>query len=169
LKGTKGLWLGYGGQAKELMGYADADGSMSEDRKAISGYAFMINSRAIPWSTKRQELISLSMTESEYIAATYVAKKALWLQAIISQLFSIQLDATTLFSNNQSTIALEHQYHACTKHIDIHFHFIRWIVKEGKIQLIYCPIEEMVAGTLTKVLPSTKVKNFAKELSLVPY
>ena len=38
---------------------------------------------------------------------------------------------TTLFSDNLSTISLtkDHQYHARTKHIDIHFHFIRWIMQ----------------------------------------
>ena len=168
LSGTKGLWLGYGGQVKELQGYADADGSMNEDRKAISGYAFMINGGAVSWSAKRQEIISLSTTESEYIAATYAAKEALWLRTLISQVFGIHLDATTLFSDNQSAIALtkEHQYHARTKHIDIRFHFIRWVIEDGKIWLIYCPTEEMVADALTKVLPSTKVKHFANELGL---
>ena len=52
LKGTRELWLGYGGKPKELLGYADADGSMSEDRKAISGYAFIINGSAVSWSAK---------------------------------------------------------------------------------------------------------------------
>ena len=127
LKGTKDLWLGYGGVTKELVGYADADGSMAEDRKAISGYAFMVNGGAVSWSAKRQQIISLSTTESEYIAATYAAKEALWLRQLILQLFGITLDATTLFSDNQSAIALtkEHQYHARTKHIDVRFHFIR--------------------------------------------
>jgi hypothetical protein len=169
LKGTRDLWLGYGGVTKEMVGYADADGSMGEDRKAISGYAFMINGGAVSWSAKRQEIISLSTTESEYIAATYAAKEALWLRQLILQIFGINLDATTLFSDNQSAIALtkEHQYHARTKHIDVRFHFIRWIVEEGKIRLIYCPTEEMVADILTKALPSTKVKHFARELGLV--
>ena len=27
----------------------------------------------------------------------------------------------------------EHQYHARTKHIDVCFHFIRWIVEDGKL------------------------------------
>ena len=142
---------------------------MAEDRKAISGYSFMINGGAVSWSAKRQQIISLSTTESEYIAATYAAKEALWLQQLILQLFGINLDATTLFSDNQLAIALtkEHQYHARTKHIDVHFHFIRWIVEEGKIRLIYCPTDEMVADILTKALPSTKVKHFAHELGLV--
>ena len=52
LKETRDLWLTYGGVAKALVGYADADGSMSEDRKVISGYAFLVNGGAISWSAK---------------------------------------------------------------------------------------------------------------------
>jgi hypothetical protein len=169
LKGSRELWLSYGGEGKVLEGYADADGSMMEDRRAISGYAFIINGGAVLWSAKKQEIVSLSTTESEYIAATYAAKEALWLRSLISQLFGKTLPATTLFSDNQSAIALtkEHQYHARTKHIDVRFHFIRWIVEEGKLRIIYCPTEDMVADVLTKALPSAKVKHFARELGLV--
>ena len=133
LKGTKDLWLSYGGKKRELIGYADADGNMAEDRHAISGYAFLLHGGAVSWSAKRQEIISLSTTESEYVAATYAAKEALWLRSLLSQTFDTNLEITTLFSDNQSAIALtqDHQYHARTKHIDIRFHFIRWIVENG--------------------------------------
>jgi hypothetical protein len=58
------------------------------------------------------------------------AKEALWLRSLVTQLFSLNLDATTLFSDNQSAIALtqDHQSHARTKEIDIQFHFICWII-----------------------------------------
>ena len=74
-----------------------------------------------------------------------------------------------LFSDNQSAIALtkDHQYYARTKHIDIRFHFIHWIVENSSLQLVYCPTNDMVADALTKALPSLKVKHFAKELGLV--
>jgi hypothetical protein len=169
LKGTRDLWLSYGNKVKELEGYADADGSMAEDRKAISGYIFLIHGGAVSWSAKRQEIISLSTTESEYVAAVYAAKEALWLRSLISQLFGINLETTTLFSDNQSAIALtkEHQYHARTKHIDIRFHFLRWIIEEGRLRLIYCPTDDKVADVFyTKALPSVKVKHFAMELGL---
>ena len=148
----------------------DADRSTNEDRKAISGHTFIVNGGAVSWSAKRQEIISLSTTESKYIASTYAAKEALWLCQIILQLFGVKLDTMTLFSENQSAIALtkEHQHHAHTKHIDVYFHFIRWIIEDGKLRLIYCPTEEMVAHILTKALVSTKVKHFASKLSLVP-
>jgi len=169
LKGTKGLWLSYGGQQKKLEGYADADGSMAEDRWAISGYAFIVNGGTVSWSAKCQEIVSLSTTESKYVAATSAAKEALWLRSLISQLFGTPPDTTTLFSDNQSAIALtkDHQYHARTKHIDIRFHFIHWIIEEGSLRLVFCPTANMAVDTLTKALPSPKVKHFAAELGLV--
>ena len=158
----------FGGIEKELVGYADADGSMNKDRHALSGYVFLVDGGAVSWSTKRQEIVSLSTTESEYVAATHATKEALWLRSLIGQIFGAFTDATTLFSDNQSAIALskDHQYHAHSKHIDVRFHFIHWIVEDGKIRLIYCPTGEMVADTLTKALPSPKVKHFTAELGL---
>lgn len=50
LKGTKDLWLSYGHAKIDLAGYADADGSMAEDRHAISGYAFIVHGGAVSWS-----------------------------------------------------------------------------------------------------------------------
>ena len=109
--------------------------NMAEDHHAISGYAFILHGGAISWLAKWQEIISLSTTESEYVAMTYAAKEALWLCSLLSQLFDTNLELTTLFSDNQSAIALtkDHQYHTHTKHIDIHFHFICWIIENGSL------------------------------------
>ena len=100
--------------------------------------------------------------------ATTHATKGLWLCSLISEIFSALQTPTTLFSDNQSAIALtkDHQYHARTEHIDIQYHFICWVVQEGSMRLVYCPTEEMVADALTKALPSAKVKHFANELGL---
>jgi hypothetical protein len=168
LAGTKDLWLTYGDSSAELEGYTDADGSMHEDRKAISGYAFLLDGGAVSWSSKKQEIIALSTTEAEYVATTHAAKEALWLRSLIGEIFGKFTGPTTLYGDNQGAIALarDHQYHARTNHIDIRFHFIRWIVAEGKLKLVYCPTEDMIADTLTKALPSTKVKHFAYSLGL---
>ena len=123
LNGSVDLELTYGREVQGLMGYTDADGSVNEDRKAISGYAFLINGGAVSWSSKKQEIISLSITEAEYVAAMHATKEALWLRNFIGQVFGDVLDPTTLYCDNQSAIALakDHQYHARTKHIDIRF------------------------------------------------
>ena len=168
LAGTRDLWLSYGETRRALEGYADADGSMNEDRRAISGYAFLIDGGAVSWSSKRQEIVSLSTTESEYVAVTHGMKEALWLRSLLSEVFEPITAPTTLFSDNQSAIALtrDHQYHARTKHIDVRYHFIRWVIEQGSLRLIYCPTDDMVADSLTKALPSAKVKHFAAGLGL---
>ena len=73
-----------------------------------------------------------------------------------------------LFCDNQSVIALtwDHQYHSHMKHIDVWYHFIWWVVKEGHVHLIYCPTQDMVANVFTKALPSAKAKHFAGCLGL---
>ncbi len=168
LAGTCDLWLSYGETRRTLEGYTDTDGSMAEDRHAITGYTFLIDSGAVSWSSKRQEIVSLLMTESKYVATMHSMKEALWLRSLLSEAFGSLTAATTLFSDNQAAIALtqDHQYHAHTKHIDVQYHFIRWVIEQGSLHLIYCPTDDMVADMLTKALPSAKVKHFATGLGL---
>ncbi|KAL4249089.1 Oomycete RxLR Effector [Pleurotus pulmonarius] len=168
LKGTRELWLTYGGGKKELVGYGNADGSMADDCYTISRYVFLLHSGMVLWSAKRQEIIALSTTEAEYVVTTHTAKEALWLCFLITQLFNMKLPPTTLFSDNQLAIALskDHQYHARTKHIDVQFHFICYTIEQGSLHLVYCLTDDMVADILTKALPSAKVKHFASELGL---
>jgi hypothetical protein len=80
----------------------------------------------------------LSTTESEYVAAMHSMKEALWLQSLLTEVFGSFADATTMFSDNQSTIALLHdyQYHVCTKHIDVCYHWICWVIKQGSVWLV---------------------------------
>jgi reverse transcriptase-like protein len=79
LAGTWDLTLTYGGECHNLTGYTDADGATEEHQHAISGYAFLIDGGAISWYSCKQELVTLSTAEAKYVAATHVAKEAIWL------------------------------------------------------------------------------------------
>jgi transposase InsO family protein len=168
LLGTKKLELVYGGERGGLTGYVDADGASQEHRRAISGYVFMVDGGAVSWSSKKQELVTLSTTEAEYVAQTHAAKEAIWLRRLITELYGPIETPTTLFSDSKSAIALasDGHYHARTKHIDIRYHFIRYIVDAGTIKLVYCSTNDMTADVLTKALPSVKAKHFASALGL---
>lgn len=168
LLGTKNLELVYGGERRGLEGYVDADGASQDHRRAISGYVFMLDGGAVSWSSKKQELVTLSTTEAEYVAQTHAAKEAVWLRGLLTELFSPMEGPTTLFSDSKSaiTLAQDGHYHARTKHIDIRYHFIRYIIEAGTIKLVYCSTDDMTADTLTKALPSTKAKHFANALGL---
>jgi hypothetical protein len=123
LKGTQDWKLVYGGGENQgLEGFADADGAMQEHRQAISRYVILINGGAVLWCSKKQELVTLSTTEAEYVAATHTAKELIWFQRLFGKVFRPLKHPVVLHSDNQSTIALTHsqgQFHAQTKHIDI--------------------------------------------------
>jgi len=169
LLGTKDWSLVYGGKTEDLQGFVNADGASQEHRRAISGYVFMLDGGAVSWTSKKQELITLSTTEAEYVAATHAAKEAMWLKELFGEIFGHTINKPiTIFGNNKSAITLAHngQYHSRTKHIDIRYHFIRYIIENGSIKLIYCPTDDQTADTLTKALPSTKAKHFATAMGL---
>ncbi len=168
LKGTRDFALVYGGEMMDLVGFVDADGASQEHRHAITGYMFMVDGGAVSWASKKQELVTLSTTEAEYVAATHAAKEAVWLRSLVAELFTAPMEPTTLYGDNQSAIALAQggQYHARTKHIDIWYHFICYIINAGSIKLIYCPTDDQTADVLTKALPSVKAKHFASAMGL---
>jgi hypothetical protein len=128
----------------------------------------MVDGGAVSWSSKKQELVTLSTTEAEYVAMTHAAKEALWLRTLFGEVFAPINKPTTIFGDNKSalTLATGGQYHPRTKHIDIRYHFIRYIIEAQSIKLIYCPTDEQTADLLTKALPSLKLKHFATEMGL---
>ena len=168
LSGTRELELTYGEEYHDLVGYTDADGASQEHRHAISGYTFILDAGAVSWSSRKQELVTLSTTEAEYVAATHASKEALWLRKLIHELFPSMARPTTLYCDNQAALKLieDDNYHARTKHIDVRYHFIRHIAKQGDIKTVYCPTDEMVGDILTKALPKWKVRFHSDLLGL---
>ncbi|KAL0391029.1 UNVERIFIED_CONTAM: Retrovirus-related Pol polyprotein from transposon RE1 [Sesamum calycinum] len=72
--------LGYGimfkkGEDYRLVGYCDANYAGDHDtRRSTTGYLFMLGFGAVSWCSKRQPMVSLSMTEAEYWAAAMAAQ-----------------------------------------------------------------------------------------------
>jgi hypothetical protein len=65
-----------------------------------------------------------------------------------------QVNATTIYADNQSCIALSHNptSHSRAKHIGIRHHFIRERIKNDEVDLLYCSTKDMVADVFTKPL-----------------
>ena len=169
LAGTKTHMLIYGNKHHNLTGYTDTNGASQMHRHAISGYTFFIDSGAVSWASKKQELITLSTAESEYIAATHAAKECIWLQRLMKPLFGPAPAPITLHCDNQAALHLANNdnYHAHTKHIDIRFHFICQTIANKQIIMIHCPTEDMVADILTKALPKYNTTIHVQNLGIM--
>ena len=65
-----------------------------------------------------------------------------------------QEDATVLLCDNQSCMAIAKNpvFHARTKHIEIQYHYVRELIEDGVVELVYCPTQENGADIFTKAL-----------------
>jgi hypothetical protein len=169
LNTTKDLWLTLGGKGNEnLIVFTDADWASQADRHSISGYTMKIGIGAVTWSSKKQPVIALSSTESEYIGQTHSLKEILWVREFLGELTTKFSCPTPLYSDNQGAIALakNNKFHARSKHIDICYHFIREAVENETVKLSYVPTAKSVADIFTKPLPAPKFTLFRSALGL---
>ena len=57
-------------------------------------------------------------------------------------------------------------FHARTKHIEVHQHYIREQVQKKEIELIYCSTEDQAADIFTKPLNKDKFVKFQDKLGV---
>ena len=171
LSGMKSLKLVLGGLHSTIIGYSDSDWASQIHCHSISGFAFFIGTGVVSWSSKKQPIITLSSTKAEYVALTHSSKDIIWSHKLLTEfsfIFVFKLP-TTLYCDNQGAIRLskDSMFHGCTKHIDIHFHFIWQTVSQNHITLLYCPTDDMIADTFTKSLAHFKFEKFCNLLGVL--
>ena len=117
---------------------------------------------------KKQHVVALLSTEAEYIAQMHVAKEALWLCSFLRELCSTPDDPLILNCNNQGviTLAKDNKFHACTKHIDVCYHFTHEAVEDGKVAVQYIPTGDNISNIFTKLLAKAKFQELTELLGL---
>ena len=87
-------------------GYCDADWASSfHDRRSVSRYVFMIGSKTISWSSKKQPTVALSSTEAEYRALANATCEAMWLKKLFRDL-NVKYNDFLMLSYSMSSIYL---------------------------------------------------------------
>jgi len=150
-----------------ITGYSDVDyASCRDTRRSVSGYVFLLNGCAISWLSKKQNSVSTSTTESEYMALATTARQALWYINGLSQLgFTIPVE---LKADNTSSINVAENpiNNPKTKHIDVSYHFTREHLIRKSFTLSYVPSGENLADIMTKGLPSVLHNRHTQGLGL---
>ena len=137
------------------MAYTDSDYAGDvDDRKSTSGYVFLLSDGAVSWSSKKQPVVTLSTTEAEFVAAASCVCQGVWMRRVLEKLGHSQGKCTTVLCDNSSTIKLSKNpvMHGRSKHIDVRFHFLRDLTREGVVELKHCVTQEQVADIMTKPL-----------------
>jgi hypothetical protein len=153
--------------------YADAAFADNSDRRSSSGYLFKLYGGPICWSATKQQTVTTSTTEAEFLALAD-ACKTVYAENRLFQSISLptgtNIAITTVYSDNRQTVRLLHQetikLSTKLKHVDIHQHWLRQEVQKGILQIKWVPTLEMVADGLTKVLPGQRFQRFMLQLGM---
>ncbi|KAJ9564972.1 hypothetical protein OSB04_000938 [Centaurea solstitialis] len=170
LKGTPNLGLWYSKDSGfDLTAYSDSDfAGCKIDRKSTTSGCHLLGGKLVSWTSKKQNSVSTSTVEAEYVAAGICCAQVLWLRNQLQD-YDIQLSKIPIYCDNTSAIAIANNpvLHSMTKHIEVRYHFIRDHVMNGDIELHFVPTEYQLADLFTKPLDVTRFNMLISELRML--
>jgi hypothetical protein len=79
----------------------------------------------VSWASKKQNSVTLSTAEVEYIVAGHCCAQLLWMSQTLRD-YGYKVSKVSLLCDNESAIRMADNpvKHSRTKHIDIRYHFL---------------------------------------------
>ncbi|KAI1524439.1 hypothetical protein PtrSN002B_010486 [Pyrenophora tritici-repentis] len=130
----------------------------------------MLYGMPIDWKATLQRSVTKSTTEAELLALSTAASE---LQAWNRLFKHIKLDlemVPTIYCDNLQTVGVvtkhEDKLFTRLRHVDVHQHWLRQEVADGRISVQWKPTNLMPADGLTKILVRQKHAEFVRQLGL---
>nr|GEZ25344.1 hypothetical protein [Tanacetum cinerariifolium] len=153
----------------DLTAYSDADHARCHlDRKSTYGSVQFLGEKLVCWSPKKQNCVSISTTESEYVAVSSCYAQVLWMRIQLTD-YGFFYDKVPIYYDSNSAIAISCSpvQHTRTKHIDVRYHFIKDHGEKGTIELYFIGTEYQLADLFTKSLPEARFKFLVEKLGMM--
>nr|GFB10754.1 retrovirus-related Pol polyprotein from transposon TNT 1-94 [Tanacetum cinerariifolium] len=124
--------------------------------------------KLVCWSSKKQNCMSISTTESEYVTVSGCCAQVLWMRTQLTD-YGFFYDKVPIYYDSKSAIAISCNpvQHTRTKHIDVRYHFIKDHVKKGTIELYFVGTKYQDADLFTKYLPEARFKFLVEKLGMM--
>ena len=138
-----------------MKAYSDSDFAGDADtRRSVSGYVIYLNDSPIAWRSKGQKSVTLSSTESEYVATSEVAMEIVYLARMMEFLEVHMEYPIIVYVDNIGAIYLATSAKTGnrTKHVDTRYHFVREYVENGLLKVAFVRSAENTANIMTKNL-----------------
>ena len=118
--------------------------------------------------SKKQNSVSLSTAEAEYIAAGSYYSKLLWIKKVLND-YEISQDTMIVYCDNSSAIDISKNpiQHSKTKHIEIRYHFIRDLIERKIVCLEYILTKRQNADIFTKPLDRSKFETLRQVIGVI--
>ncbi|KAI3772007.1 hypothetical protein L6452_03181 [Arctium lappa] len=170
LKGTPDLGLWYPNDSCfDLTAFTDADHAGCKlDRKSTYGSCQFIEDKLVSWTSKKQNSVSTSTVEAEYVAATSCCSQVLWMKTQLRD-FGYNYRRVPIYCDSKSIIAITSNpvQHSKTKHIDVCHHFIKDHVEKGDIEMHFVQTDFQLADLFTKPLDEKRFKFLISKLGML--
>lgn len=174
LKGTAENWLTLGGKSETQMNaYSDSDGMTTPGSKPIMGCLFRLGQSTIHWSSKRANLVTISVTEAEITALAYATSEAIYLKNFVNEVLQTSHSPTMIHCDNMSVLAIinseeEQNFTQRTRHFEYRKDFFIDRIKKRYISVKHVRTDDQLADILTKALSADKIKRFTSQMRLIP-
>ncbi|WVZ53082.1 hypothetical protein U9M48_004068 [Paspalum notatum var. saurae] len=170
LKHTPSIGLWYPkGASFELLGYSDLYfAGCRVKRKSTSRGCYLLGRSLVSWLSKKQNFVSLSTAEAEYIATGSCCAQLIYMKQTLFD-YGVKPSRVPHLCDNESAVKLANNpvEHSRTMHIDICHHFIRDHVTKGDILLQNVGTKEQLVDIFTKPLDESTFCWLRNELNVL--
>lgn len=150
----------------DFCGYLDVDWAGDHaDRKSTSRYAIVLISAFLSWKSKMQSSLSLSTSETEYVALSLVIQEGKSVHCLLLEILDAAVNTSEtelkIIEDNPSCIKMKKNpvNYGRAKHVDIKYRYIRDEVKRGNVKMNYCKTSGMLADIMSRGLPGPRHKS----------
>lgn len=134
-----------------------------------SGIVITLGKTPFFFKCGKQRRITLSSTDAEYETLTEICKYLEWLKGLLEELEIYHHDPIPVFQDNKSTITLATGPGTFkrSKQNLIRYQYVKDLVKDGVIEIVWISTEDMIADILTKVLVGSHFQAQVEGLGVV--
>jgi hypothetical protein len=171
LRGTTEKCLYFGKGDIKVKSYVDADFAGEVDhRRSTTGYIFTVGTGAVSWMSWIQKIVALFHYRGWVCSSNRSHQRIDTASRIVNRV-RIHAGECALYSDRQSAIHLAKNsaFHSRTKHIGLHYHFIRSLLEDDVVTLIKIQGSKNPADMLTKVMTIDKLKLCSTSVGLLEW
>ncbi|GJT56427.1 retrovirus-related pol polyprotein from transposon TNT 1-94 [Tanacetum coccineum] len=169
LRGSVNMGLWYTKDSSfELTGFSDADYSGCKDTFKITfGGAQFLGEKLVSWSSKKQDCMALSTAKAEYMSLSVCCAEVIWMRTQLTD-YGVHFNKIPIYCDSKSAIGISCNpiQHSRTKHIVVHYHFLKEHVEKGMIELYFVKTDNQLADLFNKALPADRFNYLVRRLGM---